>query len=50
MAQVVNVDADGLVKAAATVAEHLAGAATPPAGALPPQLHGRRPTWRPPAR
>jgi hypothetical protein len=36
MAQVVTVDTDGLIKAAATVAEHLQGAATPPTGALPP--------------
>jgi hypothetical protein len=36
MAQVVNVDTDSLVRAAATVAEHLRGAATPPTGALPP--------------
>ena len=36
MAQVVNVDANGLIMAAATVAEHLASAATPPTGALPP--------------
>ena len=36
MAQVVNVNANGLIMAAATVAEHLAGAATPPTGALPP--------------
>jgi hypothetical protein len=35
MAQVVNVSADGLIKAAATVAEHLQGAATPPTGAVP---------------
>ena len=35
MAQVVNVSADGLVKAAATVAEHLTGAAAPPT-AVPP--------------
>ena len=35
MAQVVNVSADALIKAAATVAEHLQGAAMPPSGALP---------------
>jgi hypothetical protein len=35
MAEVVTVNADGLIKAVATVAEHLAGAATPPTGALP---------------
>jgi hypothetical protein len=47
MAQVVNISADALIKAAATVAEHLSGAARPPAGARPLRVRYRRPTRQP---
>jgi hypothetical protein len=38
MAENVNINTDKLIQAAATVADHLAAAALPPAGALPPGL------------
>lgn len=38
MARSVNINPDKLLRAAATVAEHLTNAAIPPADALPPEL------------
>ncbi|WP_428339064.1 hypothetical protein [Mycobacterium sp.] len=38
MAEMVNINPDKLIQAAATVADHLVNAAVPPAGALPPAL------------
>ena len=38
MAESININPDKLIQAAATVADHLATAALPPAGALPPGM------------